>query len=107
MFRCYFHGKFLQIGNFFIKRSKFLFQIRIAAETNYCRKLLDLQQKDQSKNNCSNQVHNKHDNNSVHFRESILWNDLPSSIKNSQTINEFKLKRKNSGNIHCTCGVCR
>ena len=32
------HGKFLQIGNFFIKRSKFLFKIRIAAETSYCRK---------------------------------------------------------------------
>ena len=29
--------------------------------------------------------------NSVHFRESIIWNNLPSSIKNSQTINEFKV----------------
>ena len=45
--------------------------------------------------------------NSVHFRGSILWNNLPSSIKNSQTINEFKVKLKNLGNIHCTCGVCR
>ena len=45
--------------------------------------------------------------NSVHFRGSILWNNLPSSIKNSQTMNEFKLKLKNLGNIHCTCGVCR
>ena len=44
--------------------------------------------------------------NSIHFRESILWNNLPSSIKNSQTINEFKVKLKNLGNIHCTCGVC-
>ena len=25
--------------------------------------------------------------NSVHFRGSILWNNLPSSIKNGQTIN--------------------
>ena len=28
--------------------------------------------------------------NSVHFRGSILWNNLPSSIKNSQTINDSK-----------------
>ena len=45
--------------------------------------------------------------NSIHFRGSILWNSLPSSIKNSQTINAFKVKLKNLGNIHCTCGVCR
>ena len=45
--------------------------------------------------------------NSIHFRGSIIWNNLPSSIKNSQTINEFKVKLKNLGNIHCTCGVCR
>ena len=45
--------------------------------------------------------------NSIHFRGSILWNNLPSSIKNSETINEFKVKLKNLGNIHCTCGVCR
>ena len=41
----------------------------------------------------------------VHFRGSILWYKLTSSIKNSQTINEFKTKLKNLGN--CTCGVCR
>ena len=45
--------------------------------------------------------------NSIHFRGSTLWNNLPSSIKNSQTINEFKVKLNNLGNIHCTCGVCR
>ena len=28
------------------------------------------------------------DLNSVHFRASILWNNLTSSIKNSETINE-------------------
>ena len=44
--------------------------------------------------------------NSVHFRGSILWNNLPSSIKNSLTINKFKAKLKNLRNIHCTCGVC-
>ena len=45
--------------------------------------------------------------NSIHFRESILWNNPPSSIKNSQTKNELKVKLKNLGNIHCPCGVCR
>ena len=45
--------------------------------------------------------------NSIHFRGSILWNNLPSSMENSQTINEFKVKLKNLGNIHCTCSVCR
>ena len=45
--------------------------------------------------------------NSIHFRGSILWNNLPSSIKNSLTINEFKVKLKNLRNIHCTYGVCR
>ena len=47
------------------------------------------------------------DLNSIRFRGSILWNNLPSSIKNSQTINEFKVKLKNLGNIYCTCGVFR
>ena len=45
--------------------------------------------------------------NSIYFRGSILWNKLPLSIKTSQTINEFNIKLKNLGNIHCTCGVCR
>ena len=45
--------------------------------------------------------------NSVHFRWSALWNSLPSSIKNSQTTNEFKAKLKYLGNIHCACGGCR
>ena len=44
---------------------------------------------------------------SVHFRGSILWNNLPSSIKNSQNINEFKTKLKNLGNIYYTCGLRR
>ena len=43
--------------------------------------------------------------NFVHFRGSIQWNNLSSSIKNSQTVNEFKAKLKNLGNIHCRCGV--
>ena len=33
------------------------------------------------------------DLNSVHFRASILWNNLTSSIKNSETINEKQNQR--------------
>ena len=33
--------------------------------------------------------------NSVRLKGSILWNNLPSSIKNSQTINELKTQLKN------------
>ena len=44
--------------------------------------------------------------NSVYFGGSILWNNLPSSIIKSQTINEFKAKLKNLENNHCTCGAC-
>ena len=28
------------------------------------------------------------------------------SLKNCQSLNEFKLELKNQGNIHCTCLVC-
>ena len=45
--------------------------------------------------------------NSLKFRGSVLWNNLPYSVKNCQTLNEFKLQLKNLGNIHCTCLVCR
>ena len=38
--------------------------------------------------------------NSVHYSGSIPCNYLSSSIKNSQTINEFKAKLKNLGNSH-------
>ena len=41
--------------------------------------------------------------NSLRFRGSRLWNNLPFSVKNSETLTEFK----NKLNIHCTCIVCR
>ena len=44
---------------------------------------------------------------SIHFRGSILWKNLPSSIKSNQTINKFKAKWKSLGNIQCTCVACR
>ena len=47
------------------------------------------------------------DINSLKFRGSILWNNLPVSLKNCQSLNEFKGELKNLGSIHCTCIVCR
>ena len=45
--------------------------------------------------------------NSIQFRGSLLWNNLPVSVKNWQSLNVFKLELKNLGNIHCICQVCR
>ena len=45
--------------------------------------------------------------NSLAFRGSLLWNNLPSHVKASQTVKEFKIKIKNLRYIHCTCTVCR
>ena len=45
--------------------------------------------------------------NSITFRGNLLWNNLPSRLKNSQTIDDFKSERKNLEKIHCTCTVCR
>ena len=44
--------------------------------------------------------------NSLRFRVGLLWNNLPVSLKNCQSLNEFKLEVKNLGNIHCTYLVC-
>ena len=45
--------------------------------------------------------------NSLRFRGSRLWNNLPFSVKNSETLTEFKNKLKTLGNSHCTCIVCQ
>ena len=45
--------------------------------------------------------------NSITFRGSFLWNNLPLRLKNSQAIDDFKFELKNLGKIHCTCAVCR
>ena len=44
--------------------------------------------------------------NSVHFRRSLIWNNLPSDIKSSISVSEFKTKIKNFGNIDCGCVIC-
>ena len=45
--------------------------------------------------------------NSLRFRESLLWNNLPVSLKNCQSSTELELELNNLRNIHCTCLVCR
>ena len=44
---------------------------------------------------------------SLRFRGSLLWNNLPVSVKNCKSLNVFKLELNNLGNIHCSCLVCR
>ena len=59
-------------------------------------KLLDLQ-KDQSKINCSNKVHNKHDNSRSTFDNT--WLDKNLTVKNkSMEIPQFKVTRKTPSN---------
>ena len=41
--------------------------------------------------------------NSVHFRGSPNWNNLPSYIKSSRSVCEFKNNIKNFSNIDCGC----
>ena len=45
--------------------------------------------------------------NTVHFRGSLVWNNLPAEIKSSNSVFEFKTKVKNLGNVDCGCLICR
>ena len=44
--------------------------------------------------------------NSVMFRACLLWNRLPLSMKQSQSLLEFKSKIKTLRNTVCTCTIC-
>ena len=43
---------------------------------------------------------------SVHFRGSLIWNNLPSYIKSSRSVCEFKNNIKNFRNTDCGCLIC-
>ena len=45
--------------------------------------------------------------NSVLFKACLLWNQLPHSIKQSQSLFPFKSKMKTVRNFICTCTICR
>ena len=45
--------------------------------------------------------------NSIHFRACLLWNMLPNSLKESQSLLEFKYKIKRIRKIDCSCIICR
>ena len=45
--------------------------------------------------------------NAVHFRGSLIWNNLPAVVKSSNSSFEFKNKIKNIGAIDCGCLICR
>ena len=45
--------------------------------------------------------------NAIHFRGSLIWNNLPAVVKSSETLFEFKNKIKNIGDIDCGCLICR
>ena len=44
--------------------------------------------------------------NSVLFRACLLWNQLPLSIKQSQSLLKFKSKMETLRNIVCNCTIC-
>ena len=45
--------------------------------------------------------------NAVHFRDSLVWNNLLTKSKSSNSVFEFKIKVKNLRNINVACFVCR
>ena len=45
--------------------------------------------------------------NAVHFRGSLMWNNLPAVVKSSDSLFEFKNKIKNIDDIDCGCLICR
>ena len=45
--------------------------------------------------------------NAVHFRGSLIWNNLPAVVESSDSLFEFKNKIKNIGDIDCGCLICR
>ena len=45
--------------------------------------------------------------NSLKFRKSVLWNNLPANLKECQSLLEFKLLLKQNGSLLCTCSAHR
>ena len=45
--------------------------------------------------------------NTIHFRGSLIWNNLPAKVKSNNSIFEFKTEIKKLGSIDCGCLICR
>ena len=45
--------------------------------------------------------------NAVHFRGSLIWNNLPAVVKSNDSLFEFKNKIKSIGDLDCGCLICR
>ena len=45
--------------------------------------------------------------NSIQFRGNMVWNNLPSEIKNCESVLELKRKLKLYRSIDCSCLICR
>ena len=45
--------------------------------------------------------------NAIHFRGSLIWNNLLAKVKSSNSVFQSKTKIKNLGNIDCGCLICR
>ena len=48
----------------------------------------------------------KYGNESLSFRGSIIWNQLPDQYKAAKTDHEFKIKVKKWKGFECTCRIC-
>ena len=48
----------------------------------------------------------KYGNESLTFRGSIIWNQLPDQYKAAKTNNEFKMKVKSWKGFKCSCRIC-
>ena len=47
-----------------------------------------------------------YDTSAIHFRGSLIWNNLLAKVKSSSSVFESKTKIKNLGNIDCGCLIC-
>ena len=48
----------------------------------------------------------KYGSESLSFRGSIIWNQLPNQYKAAKTDNEFKIKFKSRKESECNCRIC-
>ena len=45
--------------------------------------------------------------NYVHFKGTLIWNNLPYCVKSSTSLSEFKRNLKTLGSVDCSCIICK